>query len=244
MPLPGGRRVRLGLQKAQNQQISVRKYIFVFIYSLRNEGFFFSVGRKIVTKQVGFDDDKGDSDMWDVTHLYKNPEGSEEERRSVYRAIRGFPRAQRLYQEFDGNDDVFFNLVDIDTVPLGQPFEVVVHIQNRSNEQRSVKAILSANSIYYNGIVANEIVKLPGEFSLRPGQFETLKVTVTPGEYFFKLVEHSMVKIHAIANVSETNQAWSEEDDFVFTKPEIEVWLGERGRVGEESLARFRLVID
>ena len=45
-----------------------------------NVALFFSVGRKILTKRAGANDDVGDTDAEDVTSLYKNPEGINRQR--------------------------------------------------------------------------------------------------------------------------------------------------------------------
>lgn len=38
-----------------------------------------------------------------------------------------------------------------------------------------------------------------------------------------KLVDHSMIKVHAMAYVKQTRQAWSEEDDFPLHKPKMQI---------------------
>lgn len=50
----------------------------------------FSVGRKLFTKRIGYIDDSpgGLNDAEDITHQYKNREGSEEERQAVLTAAR------------------------------------------------------------------------------------------------------------------------------------------------------------
>jgi transglutaminase 1 len=52
---------------------------------------------------------------------------------------------------------------------------------------------------------------------------ETLRITVTAKEYIDKLVDKSLIKIYAIANVKETKQTWSEEDDFQLQKPKLSI---------------------
>jgi transglutaminase 1 len=42
-------------------------------------------------------------------------------------------------------------------------------------------------------------------------------------EYLDKLVDKSLIKIYAIANVKETKQTWSEEDDFQLQKPKLNI---------------------
>lgn len=201
----------------------------------------FSVGKKILTKKVGVTDDKGDSDMWNITKQFKNKEGTEAERLAVYNAVRGVPRAQQFYElPNKDQEDVEFDLVDIDTVPLGQPFQVVVKIQNTSSEERNVSAVLSASSIFYTGAAAQSIKKSQGTFKVKAGDHEVLTLDVLPEEYLHKLVDHSLLKIYAIANVHETKQTWSEEDDFTMTKPDIIISLAGVCRVGQQCSADFR----
>lgn len=179
--------------------------------------------------------------MWNVIRQYKNPEGTESERLAVYNAIRGIPKAQQLY-EIPSKDeaDVEFDLIDIDVVPLGDNFDVVVKIENKSTEERNISAVLSASSIYYTGATANDIKKSQGTFKVKPGNKETLTITVTPEEYIEKLVDHGLIKIYAIANVQETKQTWSEEDDFSLTKPGMTVTVAGVCRVGEICEVNFR----
>ncbi|KAJ8921066.1 hypothetical protein NQ315_015862 [Exocentrus adspersus] len=200
----------------------------------------YHVGRKILTKKLGPTDDDGDSDVLDVTHLYKNKEGSEAERLAVYNAVRGIPRAQEFYKLPDKDkEDVFFDLVDIDSVPLGESFNVVIKLHNKANEERTIKAILSASSIYYRGTTASDIKRAQDVFKVKPGQKNTLSVRVTPEEYLPKLVDHNLIKIYAIATVEETKQTWSEEDDFTLLLPKVAIKAQERCRVGEPCDVTF-----
>ena len=49
-------------------------------------------------------------------------------------------------------------------------YDLLGLIQNRSNQVRTLKAVVSCNSIYYTGILANLVKKSQGEFELQPGQ--------------------------------------------------------------------------
>lgn len=201
---------------------------------------FNSVGRKILTKKLGATDDKGDSDLQDVTYLYKNKEGTEAERLAVYNAVRGVPRAQELYDiPNKDQEDVFFDLVDIDTVPFGENFTVVVNIENNSTEERTIRAVLSSSSVYYTGTFASDIKKAQGTFKVAPGQKETMQMEVTATDYLEKLVDHSLIKIHSIANVEETRQTWSEEDDFTLITPEVTITVAGVCKVGEACQVNF-----
>lgn len=199
------------------------------------------MGRKIVTKKVNKYDDEGDTDLWDVTRQYKNPEGTEAERLAVFNAAKGIPKAQQLYEiPKDIKKDVYFDLIDIDAIPFGESFDVIVVIKNESNEPRNIRAMLSASSVFYTGSTAQHIKRSQGLFTVNPGQKETMKINVTAEEYLSKLVDHSLIKIYAIANVQETKQTWSEEDDFTLTKPPIQIDVNGDFVVGHECEVSFR----
>lgn len=50
-----------------------------------------------------------------------------------------------------------------------------------------------------------------------------MQITVNASHYVDKLVDHSLIKIYAIANVKDSKQTWSEEDDFPLLKPKLNV---------------------
>lgn len=67
-----------------------------------------------------------------------------------------------------GLEDMEFSLQELERIKIGEPFNVVVNIKNKSNEERNVKAVLSAGSIFYTGIKAKLVKKAQGEFKMKP----------------------------------------------------------------------------
>lgn len=131
--------------------------------------------------------------------------------------------------------------MDIDSISLGQGFDVVVNSINKSEERRSVSAILTAETVYYTGKKKYSIKSNHGTFTLKPGQREQLKIYVDPTEYLDKLTDDTQIKIYAMAQVVETKQTWSEEDDFSLTKPELNIRvMVENPHVSEECPVEFR----
>ncbi|XP_069698764.1 hemocyte protein-glutamine gamma-glutamyltransferase-like isoform X2 [Periplaneta americana] len=200
----------------------------------------YHVGRKIVTKRHDKDDDDGDSDMEDITDKYKNPEGSQAERLAVFNAVRGIERAQQYYSfPKKGKEDVHFDLVEIEKIAFGQNFSVTVHIQNKASSLRTISVLLSASTVFYTGNTAHRLKRANGEFVVQPNQRETLRITVSANEYLDKLVDKSLIKIYAIASVKETNQTWSEEDDFPLQKPKLNIQIRGTPQVGQVCQAVF-----
>ncbi len=86
-----------------------------------------------MTKAVGFSDSNGNNDAEDITWQYKNKEGSQEERLSVFNAIRGVDKAMRFYEiSPKTREDVFMDLVELDKANYGDPYKarVVIEVHN------------------------------------------------------------------------------------------------------------------
>lgn len=48
-------------------------------------------------------------------------------------------------------------------------------------------------------------------------------MTIYPEDYMDKLVDYCMIKLYSLIKVKETNQIWSDEDDFVLEKPGLAI---------------------
>ncbi|XP_045106517.1 hemocyte protein-glutamine gamma-glutamyltransferase-like [Portunus trituberculatus] len=139
----------------------------------------YHIGRAIMTKSSGKDDDFGDDDGEDVVNDYKNTEGSVAERMAIQNAIRGSRRAMQYYNiKSDGKEDVAFDLIDIDKITMGHPFQVNVVVRNESNEKRKVYAVLNSRSLYYTGVNVAHIKKAEGTFVLEPNGTQEVAMTL------------------------------------------------------------------
>lgn len=101
--------------------------------------------------------------------------GTQAERITLYRAVRGTERAKRFYALPDpAKEDVEFELVDVERVMIGEPFAVTVNIKNKSTAVRNIQAILSAGSVFYNGVKANMVKRADGDFAVQPGASKSI----------------------------------------------------------------------
>lgn len=180
------------------------------------------VGRSILTKMPFIFDPNGDKDREDITEQYKPKEGSKEERSVLYNAVRNTARAKRFYDVPESiNEDVVFELMDLERVNIGMAFVCSVKVKNTSNQVRTIEASLSAGSIYYTGIKANTVKTSCGTVKVKPNSVEDVRMTVRPDDYIDGLVEYAIMKISALCTVKETKQMWAGEDDFQVVKPNI-----------------------
>eukprot|EP00092_Neocalanus_flemingeri_P008907 GFUD01009582.1.p1 GENE.GFUD01009582.1~~GFUD01009582.1.p1 ORF type:complete len:767 (-),score=186.34 GFUD01009582.1:232-2472(-) len=190
----------------------------------RTSSNYYHVGRQIVTKSAGIEDHYGNSDLEDLTPFYKNTEGGATERSAVLHAVRGSERAREIY-DYEDSSDVIFKLEDIDEIKFGEPYRAKIVLENTTDSKRTMSVLVSSYSIHYNGVKAKQIKEARGQFTLQPKEKDTLVLTVTPGEYMDKLVEYCMVKIYSMIRVVETDQTWTDEDDFMMDKPRLDMEL-------------------
>nr|XP_023026500.1 hemocyte protein-glutamine gamma-glutamyltransferase-like [Leptinotarsa decemlineata] len=184
----------------------------------------YHIGRFILTKKPFIYDYNGDKDKDDITCNYKPQEGTKAERLALLNAVRGVEAAKRFYELPEAEmEDVQFDLQDLDRIKIGENFNIVVKIKNKSDKDRHIKCALSAATVYYNGVKATMITKQEGEFNMKPHSEEEVKLPVKADEYLDKLVEYCIMKIYAIATITETNQTWADEDDFQVVTPNIDI---------------------
>ncbi|XP_037351124.1 protein-glutamine gamma-glutamyltransferase 2 isoform X1 [Talpa occidentalis] len=114
------------------------------------------VGLKISTKRVGRDERE------DITHTYKYPEGSPEEREA-------FERANHLNKLADKEETGLAMRIRVtESMSMGNDFDVFAFISNNTDEEHLCRLLLCARTVSYNGILgpecgANNILELPLE---------------------------------------------------------------------------------
>ncbi|XP_047996689.1 hemocyte protein-glutamine gamma-glutamyltransferase-like [Leguminivora glycinivorella] len=182
------------------------------------------VGQMVLTKKPLVFDPQGDEDCEDITDQYKYSEGSTAERVALMNGVCHSERAKRYYELASKvKSDVSFKLRDIDAVAIGNDFRIVVDIDNKSDEPRNIKAVLTATSVFYNGVRAEQVKTVQGKIFVGPKKHEEIVIDVTADDYLPKLIEYCNVKISAMALVDETKQCWADDDDFRVMKPTINI---------------------
>lgn len=198
----------------------------------------YHIGRMILTKKPYVFDPLGDEDRQDVISEYKHREGTASERMALMNGVRYSERAKRYYAvAANVADDISFKLRDIDTVPIGNEFRVIVDIDNNSSEGRNIKAALTATSVFYNGVRSEVVKKIEGKLFVGPQKHEQISIQVQPDDYLPKLVEYCNMKISAMAIVDETKQSWADDDDFQILKPNINIKFNEDLIIGQPATA-------
>ncbi|XP_012283276.1 annulin isoform X2 [Orussus abietinus] len=196
----------------------------------------YGIGQFISTKAVG---------KWereDITHTYKYPEKSIEERAAMLKALR---QSESLFSRYYLNEefnDVMFNFELRDDILIGQPFSVVMLIKNRSmDKEYQIIVIMRVETVLYTGRVGDPIRKSEKRRLVKPGVLEEIRLDITWEEYGPRLMNQCAFNIACLATVKDTNFEYFAQDDFRVRKPDIEITLQNPAIVGEklEAVAKF-----
>ncbi|KAF5902789.1 coagulation factor XIII A chain-like, partial [Clarias magur] len=152
------------------------------------------VGRMVLTKAVL------DNGRRDVTGHYKFPEGTEEERRVLEKAVEfGCQREKASVRQAD---------VEVEILALevqwGDDFDLELQFTNHSSESRVVDIYISGNVVYYTGVPSAEVIFKTPVVKLAPQQSTKEKILVRSKDYLSKLVEQGNLNFIATGKVQET----------------------------------------
>ncbi|CAH0548098.1 unnamed protein product [Brassicogethes aeneus] len=202
-----------------------------------------AVGRFLLTKKPMVDDPYGNEDCEDVINQYKMPEGTKAERLQLFNSIRHNPLA-RIRWEMPHTEirDVEFKLKNLEKVKIGDGVDLIINIENKSDQVRTINAVLSSGSVYYTGVKSHTIKESHKELKMKPQSTAQLSMTVKSDQYMDKLVEHGIIKLDAIATVKETGQTWLGKDDIQIIKPKININIPTDIIAREPTLVRLSFV--
>ncbi|KAJ7377337.1 hypothetical protein OS493_029696 [Desmophyllum pertusum] len=176
-----------------------------------------SVGKSISTQKPG-----KVTERRDLTQHYKQPEGSEEERR-VVEFVHRFSTRQDLQIYGPAERDVTSRLDVVDEVKLGEPFKATAIVKNESNEKRTVTGHLTAILVFYTGRAARTIKEAEDTIILEPGEEKSVVLDISFPELLGKSIADCSVKVFLKGSVHETDQRFAVQDIVEFIMPELEV---------------------
>ncbi|XP_006881581.1 PREDICTED: protein-glutamine gamma-glutamyltransferase 2 isoform X1 [Elephantulus edwardii] len=189
-----------------------------------------TVGLKISTKSVGRDERE------DITHTYKYPEGSAEERAA-------FTRANHLNKLAEKEETgLAMRIRAGQNMNMGSDFDVFSHITNNTSENHICSLLLCARTVSYNGVLGPECGTLQLlDLTLEPFSEKSIPLHILYEKYCECLTETNLIKVRGLLVEPATNSYLLAERDIYLENPEIKIRiLGEpkqrRKLVAEVSL--------
>uniref|UniRef100_A0A8C1K6Y3 Protein-glutamine gamma-glutamyltransferase K n=1 Tax=Cyprinus carpio TaxID=7962 RepID=A0A8C1K6Y3_CYPCA len=191
-----------------------------------------SIGQRISTKAVG------SGARVDITHLYKYPEGSEEERIAVERASR-FGSKPTLYPSPTGNDVSVEIVMDGAGPRVGGDAKLSIILKNKSSNQRTASLLYEVMVMYYTGVLKATVKKDRIPVTLKPQETKTIPWTLLYKEYMNHLVDQGALMLTVTGRVNETRQILATQFNFRLSTPDLIITALGDAVVGKELTVKI-----
>ncbi|XP_026168700.1 protein-glutamine gamma-glutamyltransferase K [Mastacembelus armatus] len=191
-----------------------------------------AVGHCISTKAVGSDE------RADITHLYKHPEGSEEERIAVELASR-YGSKPDVYSAPNAEDVTVEVKVEGEGPRMGADAKLSILVKNLSSQPRRATLHSQVAVMYYTGVLKGTIKKDELPVELLPNEEKTIEWVLPYQQYRNQLVDQAALLLTLSGKVSETQQVLANQTSFRLRTPDLVIMpLGE-AVVGKEMAAKI-----
>ncbi|XP_034732031.1 protein-glutamine gamma-glutamyltransferase 2-like [Etheostoma cragini] len=188
------------------------------------------VGRFISTKAVGSDERN------DITHHYKYPEGSKEERQ-VYEKAQHHNKLQQLGEE----PGLALKIKLAKNMSVGSDFEVYAVLTNNCVEARTCTFLFFAEAVSYNGKLGNSCGFVSGKVEVPSGEERHLFLRLDYDRYGSVITSDRLIKLSAIAIDKQVVEYHKAEKTIVLDEPEIEIKLLGEAKVNQSVTAELTL---
>ncbi|KAI4882190.1 hypothetical protein NFI96_024771 [Prochilodus magdalenae] len=190
------------------------------------------VGRCISTKAVGSDQRS------DITHLYKHPEGSEEERIAVETAC-SYGSKPDVYSSPVAEDVSVEVKVGEEGPCMGEDAVLKIVVKNKSDQARNTTLHSQVAVMYYTGVLKETVKTEKVPVELMANEEKVIDWVLPYHSYENHLVDQAALMLTLSGRVCETKQVLASQTSFRLRTPDINIEpLGE-AYVGKEASAKL-----
>ncbi|XP_028832507.1 protein-glutamine gamma-glutamyltransferase K [Denticeps clupeoides] len=191
-----------------------------------------AVGHFISTKAVGSDKRE------DVTHLYKYPEDSEEERIAVETAIR-YGSKPDAYSSPTADDVRVEVQLEGEGPRMGSDAKLKILVKNLSSHPRKTTLHSQVAVMYYTGVLKGTVKKDKTPVELMPNEEKTIDWVLPYNQYQDQLVDQAALMLTLSGRVSETQQVLASQTSFRLRTPDINIKPEGEAVVGKQMSAKI-----
>ncbi|XP_042367046.1 protein-glutamine gamma-glutamyltransferase 2 [Plectropomus leopardus] len=171
------------------------------------------VGQKISTKRVGSDARE------DITHLYKYPEGSDEERQTFEKAN----HQNKLLQQQE-NEGLHLTIKVTSDMRKGCDFDVFAVVTNNTQSEKKCRLVFGSCAVSYNGLLGENCgFKDLLNVELSPGGERRVPLRLNYSKYGGAITEDNLIRLAALLVDYSTGDATLAVRNIVLDNPEIKV---------------------
>ncbi|XP_043987829.1 protein-glutamine gamma-glutamyltransferase 2-like isoform X2 [Gambusia affinis] len=190
-----------------------------------------SVGLFISTKAVGSNERR------DITHQYKYPEGSKEEREVYERAHHRnvlLQRGEKL--------GLHLKIKLAENMIVGSSFEVYARLTNNCMDTKTCKLIFYARAVSYNGKLGELCGFSSDHLEVPSGQERRLSLKLEYQRYKTVITSDLLIQVSAITINKETVDFQKAEKTIVLDEPDIGIKLVGEARVNQPVTVKLTLL--
>ncbi|XP_017284224.1 protein-glutamine gamma-glutamyltransferase K [Kryptolebias marmoratus] len=191
-----------------------------------------TVGHSISTKAVGSEERS------DITHLYKYPEGSEEERIAVETACRFGTKAE-AYSSPTAEDVSIEVIMEGQGPKMGGDAELTIKLKNVSSEQRKIMLHSQLAVMYYTGVHKATVKTDNTDVELLPNEEKLLDWALEYKVYKNQLIDQAALMLTLSGRVQETQQVLATQFSFRLRTPDLVIKPIGKAKVGEEMMVEI-----
>ncbi|XP_059138546.1 protein-glutamine gamma-glutamyltransferase K-like [Physella acuta] len=174
-----------------------------------------AIGKHISTKAVG------SNFRHDLTLDYKYPEGSLEEKKVVEFVHQHSSRAGfHIYGERE--KDIDLHLVTPSSASIGENFQIVLRMKNKSKEDHQIEGRVTVLSSFYTGVPDKRIKSTKYDVEVTAGEENDLILDIVCEDYMNKLNPEATMIVYASLNVKATKQQFALSEPFSLSKPSLD----------------------
>ncbi|XP_061543536.1 protein-glutamine gamma-glutamyltransferase 2 [Phycodurus eques] len=171
------------------------------------------VGKMISTKGIGSDHRE------DITHLYKHPEGSDEEREAFKKA-----NHQNKLLQMKENEGLNVTIKVSTEMNKGCDFDVFAVVTNNTQSDKKCRLLFGSCAVSYNGFQGGNCgFKDLLNVELSPGGARQVPLRLNYSKYGGLLTEDNMIRLAALVFDYATREATLAVRNIVLDNPEIKV---------------------
>ncbi|KAL0977824.1 hypothetical protein UPYG_G00161730 [Umbra pygmaea] len=171
------------------------------------------VGLKISTKSVGSDERE------DITHLYKYPEGSDQERETFTKA-----NHQNKLLKQQENSGLLLVIKVSSEMRKGCDFDVFAVVTNNTGSEKKYRMVFGSRAVSYNGILGGNCgFKDLLNVQLAPGEERRIPLRLNFSKYSEFLTDDNLIRLAALLVEYGTQEAYLAVRNIVLENPVIKV---------------------
>ncbi|XP_007253361.2 protein-glutamine gamma-glutamyltransferase 2 [Astyanax mexicanus] len=189
------------------------------------------VGQKISTKSVGSDQRE------DITHLYKYPEGSDEERAAFEKA-----KHQNKLLNQQNNTGLHVNIKVSLEMRKGCDFDVFAVVTNNTSVDKKCRLVFASRAITYDGTIGQECgFKDLLNVELPPGGERKVQLRLNYSKYCNVITQDNLIRLGALLIDYSTRDAVLAMRTIVLENPEIKIRILGEPKVNRQLAAELTM---